>query len=41
MGTGVDAEAWVGPLWDDVPVGESPLVGETAEECHELEADPA
>ena len=41
MDPGIDAEGWVSPLWDDVPYGESPILGFTEETAHELELDPA
>lgn len=36
---GIDDTAWVVPLWDDEPVGGSPLVGETEDEAHEIQLD--
>ena len=41
MDPGLDNEGWTSPLWDDVPYGESPILGFTEETAHELELDPA
>ena len=38
-GVMADSVAWVVPIWDDVPVGESPVCGETEERGHEIQLD--
>ena len=37
--TDTDDIAWVTPLWDDVPVGESPLIGNTEAGTYEVHID--